>query len=196
MILMADGLVAVRQTLLNEQVANVMGFSNVSEDEGELQDLADAIRQAWSANLDDDLTVQWSMDDVLVSFIDNDHISHSIPVAFTGGPLVGTNNGDPLATQNALLITTSYVGPRPNRGRVYIAGLTEGATADGIFTGGVRTSGVNAISFLANGFPIGQTQSFMRIVGRPNDDRPNYVSSPITNVGSHGPVRSQRRRSL
>ena len=193
---MGDVLVAVRQTLANEEVVNVLGFSNVTEDEDELQDLADEIRSAWASELASALSIDWQLDDIKVSFIDGDHISHSTVITPQLGPLEGASPDDILPTQSALLCTFSFAGIRPNRGRSYLAGFTESATLDGVWLGGHRVNATQMYQEMVDGLQIGATVAFLRIIGRPNDTRPNYVSNPITSIGTHGPVRTQRRRSL
>ena len=194
--MMGDVLVAVRQTLANEEIVNVLGFSNVSEDEDELQDLADEIRESWANELATNLSIDWQLDDIKVSFIDNDHISHSTIITPSLGPLEGLDPGDILPTQSCLLTTFSYAGVKPNRGRSYLAGYTEAGTLDGVWLGGLRVGATQHYQGMVDGLNIGNTVAFLRIVGRPNDTRPNYVTNPITSIGTHGPVRTQRRRSL
>jgi hypothetical protein len=59
----------------------------------------------------------------------------------TGGSIVGTGAGDPLAGQIALLMNFWAVTARPNRKRTYLAGMGEGAITDGLWNGSQLDAG-------------------------------------------------------
>lgn len=193
---MPDALVSCNQTWNNEQVANVLGFSNVQEDSAWLQEFADAIRASWDSNLRTTLSSDWSLDNLTVSFISGGTISYSVNVSFTGGPLVGSNNGDLSTNQTSLLISLNYVGPKPNRGRVYLCGYTEGELLNGVWISGATSPSANLIADFVNGIgPSGQL-AFLRIVGRPAANGGLYVTNPVDQVIPRGRPATQRRRRL
>lgn len=193
---MTDALVTLNQTSQGEITANVLGFSNVEEDTDWLQDFADEIATHWNTYLSDVTSASHTLNNITVAFISDDHISYSIDVDFTGGPVVGTDPADVTANQNCVLVSLGYVGPRPNRGRVYFGGMTEGDMLDGVWIGNALSGPRNFIDAMVSGVGPGGQLAFLRIIGRPNDNRPNYVSSPVSTVTVGGRVATQRRRRL
>lgn len=193
---MPDAIISMNQTLLGQSVANVTAWSNVTEDEDELQDFADNLRFSWTG-LVDELVQEWSLDNLSISFISFDQITYSVTVDFTAGPLSGTNTGDALPPTNAMLVSTIYVGPRPNRGRVYFCGLPESAQSDGIWNVGTHVQFRNMVENWANGINADQNVYFLRILRRPNPPEfPIYVSNPVSNASIRSAVATQRRRRV
>ena len=193
---MTDALVTLNQTWQGEIIANVLGFNNVDEDADWLQDFADEIRTHWASYLSNAVSAEHTLENITVAFIDGDHIAYSIDVDFTGGPLDGTDASDVTASQNCVLVSLGYVGPRPNRGRVYFGGWTEGDMLNGVWTGDALGGPVNFMQAMQSGVGPGGSLAFLRIMGRPNDDRPNYVSNPVDSITVGGRVATQRRRRL
>ena len=193
---MTDALVALNQTWQGEVVANVLGFSNTAEDEDWLQDFADEIATHWGTYMENVLSAEHSLDNITVSFIDGDHISYSVDVPFTGGPVVGTDPADVTASQNALLVSLHYIGARPNRGRIYFCGYTEGDMLDGIWQNSPLAAAGDFTEAMQSGVGPGGELAFLRIIGRPNAERPNYVSSPVSTILPRGRIATQRRRRL
>ena len=131
-----------------------------------------------------------------ISFIAGDQISYSVQVGYTGGPIVGTSNDQGLPTTNALLITLNYVGPRPNRGRVYFGGLPEGSQVDSQWSPSTVNAFENLVQDWVNGIgPSGQL-AFLRIFRRPSDVFPTYTSNPVDLVSFSLTPATQRRRRL
>lgn len=193
---MTDALVSMNQLILGEPIANVLGFSNVTEDITELQDFADNLRGDWSQHLSSHQSQQWSLENITVSFIDGDHISFSITVDFTAGPLAGDQTQQVLPTTNCLLVSLQYVGPRPNRGRVYFGGFTETEQADSAWISAVLFAARDLVEDYRNGVGIGPSQAFLRIVRRPGPNFPVYVTSPVSEVITRLRPATQRRRRL
>lgn len=193
---MPDALVSCNQTWNGEQVANVLGFSNVQEDASWLQEFADDIRSEWDSNLGTTLSSDWSLDNISVSFISGGVITYSVDVAFTGGALSGSNNGDLSTNQTALLVSLNHIGPKPNRGRVYLCGYTEGELLNGTWIPGATSPSANLIAAFVNGVGPAGSLAFLRIVGRPAANGGLYVSNPVDNVIPRGRPATQRRRRL
>lgn len=193
---MPDAIVSMNQTVLNQEVKNILCFSNVTEDADELQDFADAIRDSWVSVIDN-LHTSWSLENLTISFLDATSVTYSVDVDFTAGPLGGTNANDPTPTTNSLLIATSYVGPRPNRGRVYFCGLTEVDTNDGLWVTGVAVEFRNLVQEWADGVAVTGNTYFLRILRRPNPPEwDTYTSNPVTGTSLKSVPATQRRRRI
>lgn len=190
-----DAIVTMRQTLLGKAIANVLCFSNMVEDPVDLQDFADNIRSSYSTHIVASLTSSWALDGISVAFIDATSVLYSVDVSFTSGPLAGTNGTDPLPAQTALLVSTARVGVAPNRGRIYLAGFTEASLTNGRFTGAAQTDSQNLVNDWRDGIDIGASQAFLRILRRPSNVFPNYVSAGVeivSTVGSPATIRNRR----
>ena len=168
---MTDALVALNQTWQGEIAANVLGFSNVQEDSDWLQDFADEIATHWSTYMENVLSAAHTLNDISVSFIEDDHISYSVDVPFTGGPITGTDAADVTASQNALLTSLHYIGARPNRGRIYFCGFTEGDMTDGTWGSLALAGARNFTEAMQSGAGQPGELAFLRIIGRPKTDR-------------------------
>lgn len=191
-----DALVTLNQKLKNEVVANVLAFSNVQQEAGWLTDFADQIRLHFVSYLIDLLSDEWSMENITVGFINGAQVEYSVDVDFTLGELFGQAGGETLPTTVALLVSTAYIGPRPNRGRIYFAGMVEQNCINGIFSPGLVTAAEEMVEAMANGINVPGGNPFLRIMGRPNLNRPNYVSNPIDLVTGRDIPATQRRRRL
>lgn len=193
---MPDALVTLNQTWNQEYAANVLGFSNVQEDTQWLRDFADAIRFSYDANLAPVLSNQHFLEDLSVGFIVGGSIAYSVDVPFTGGPAQGNQAGDVVANQTALLVSTNYIGPRPNRGRVYLCGFTEAEMSDGRWDTGTTQAAFNFIADMVNGIGPQGSLAFLRIVGRPGANGGLYVTNPVDTIVAQPIPATQRRRRL
>jgi hypothetical protein len=191
-----DVLVSHNQTLLGKSIANVTAWNNFTEDETQIQNFADSLRASYANLVAEFLHPAWSLDNLTISFLDDDHVSYSIVVPFTSGPLVGTVGSDNLATQTALLISTSFIGPKPNRGRVYFAGLSESSLNSSQWTFSVAAEFRDMVLGWADGINVGSNTVFLRIMRRPSAVFPSYVSSPVTGAVVRSFPATQRRRRL
>lgn len=128
---MADGTVVVNQRFGTKDFVNVLVFSNFPTDDNMREVFANNFRDIWEeSNLPASLSNAWSLQSLTFVYNDAPPI-FSINVPFSEGPLIGGSLAEALALQNALLVSTSVVGPKPNRGRVYLGGFTEGANTGG-----------------------------------------------------------------
>lgn len=191
---MADAFVICNQTIDTKYAANVLAFSNVTEDPDQLQSMADQMRSYWNDAVVAHLSEKWSLDSITVAFIEGGIISFSVDVPFTLGVLQGVNTSDILPTQTCMLVSTSYVGAKPNRGRVYFGGLCENNTTDNVWNSSVITDFENLVEGWRDGLDQPPDTVFLRIMGRPNATRPTYLSSPVDIVTGRGRIATQRRR--
>jgi len=191
---MPDAIISLNQTLFGAARANVICFNNVDEDTTFLITMADALRASFETFVEDVMSSSWTLEDITVSFIEGAGITYSVVVPFTDGPLTGLDNGEILPPQSSLLIRTAYVGVRPNRGRNYFFGLTEVSQANGLWDAAVRDAFEAMVQTWADGLAVLATTVFLRILRRPSDVFPSYVSSPVSTVARVSAVKTQRRR--
>lgn len=192
---MTDATIVFNQTYLGQQVKNVTVWSNVTTDPVELQSFADSIRNSWSTQIGTLNSNDWSLDDLTVIYNAVAPV-FSTQVGFTAGPLQGGGTADAAVSQVALLVSTSFFGPPPNRGRVYFAGLTNGQLTDG---GLWNSAAVDAFRGLveswADGVPAGENIYFLRIARR-SPEGLLVTSSPVQSVRSRFIPATQRRRRI
>lgn len=189
-------IVSLNQTLYNEPIKNITAWDNVEEDSTWLQEFADKIRESANNNWDNQMVNNWRLDDITVSFIEGDHISYSVNVSFTQGDLVGNVLTDGMPGGSCILISTSFTGPKPNRGRIYFSGAGEGAQSDGQWDGAVMTAMKALVEEWAAGFLIQGITTSLQILRRPSAVFPLYVANPVQLVSRRDFTRSQRRRNL
>lgn len=193
---MADVLVTLNQTSQGQVMQNVICFSNMTETNADLQALADQLRANYAANVLSLQSTSWSLDSIDVGFIDGDTISYTVNVPFTLGPLVGTGSGERQANQLALMVRLVSVGPKPNRGRIYFGGLTEGSLEDGLWLASHGQSFENIVDFWIAGFALDSTTVFLRICRRPSNVFPSYVTNGIDFAQAELVPTTQRRRRI
>lgn len=189
-------IVRFNQTLYDKYICNVTCWDDVQEDPSWLQDFADALRASANDAWDNIMVAGWTLDDITVSFIDGDHITYSVDVPFTAGDLQGNVLTDGMPGGSPLLISTRYVGPAPNRGRIYFSGLGESNQSAGVWASGAKVALRDMVIAWAAGFSIGGFNPRLQILRRPSAKFPTYVANPVQLVTGTDPVRSQRRRNL
>lgn len=140
--------VNVNQELLGQSIMNVFYYETTGTlDSSQLQEATDDIRTAWAAfDTAAGLAQDWTLTGATFRQVDVPNLPE-ITVAPTAGPLVGSADSQPMATQVALLVRGQANSPFPRRVRTYLAGLTEGALAAGIW----NTTAANAGLALVGG---------------------------------------------
>lgn len=191
---MADGTIVFNQTLLDQQVRNVTVWSNMPSDPVDMQALADALRGGWSTQFASFNALGWSLDSLTFSFNETAPI-FSVTVPFSLGPLVGADSSDPLPTQTSLLVSTRYVGPPPNRGRVYLAGTTEVRTTNGRYSSGILAAATALVQSWIDGVDYGNGIAFLRIARR-NPDGTLLITSPAEIALAQDIPATQRSRRI
>jgi len=130
------------QRWLGQEVRNVAYYSSgaTTMGGGEGAELADAFRVAWSVvafnNLRD---TEWQLYGVQLRRVDVAGLP-SQEFGFTAGALAGGNAAESVATQVALLVHGVAYTAKPNRVRMYLAGLTEGYIVNGLWSTATLTS--------------------------------------------------------
>jgi len=193
---MTLAIVRLNQTLFNQGIANITCWDNFQEDSSWLQEFADEFRESANDNWDNHMVTNWTLDNITVSFIEGDHITYSVDVAFSAGDLQGNQIGQGLPSGVAALISTRYVGPAPNRGRIFFSGMAEDSQNDGQFENVVMAGLKSLVEDWRDGLNVLGTTSSLQILRRPSDKFPTYVANPVQIVTRTDFSRSQRRRNL
>lgn len=190
---MADGYLVLNQTLFGEPLKNVLVVSNLVADAQEVQALADSIRADFDLGPHDQLTTEWSLDSITAVF-DPGPGQYSHESSFTLGSLLGTNANQALPNQDCLLVSTSRLGPAPNRGRIYFSGLTEGALDNGEWSTAAKASFENMVeSWATSGIP-GQVQTSYLRIGRRDNLGNLTITAPVEAWIARNIPATQRRR--
>lgn len=193
---MTDALVTLNQTLFGQYVANVVAFTNVSEDPTWLQAFADAIRDSANGYWDNHMVTGWTLDNITVSFLDTTSVVYSVVVDFTAGDLQGNIITDGLPPQAAVLISTSHVGARPNRGRTYFSGIAEAGASNGEAASASVADLAQMVRDWADGLDTLDPEPSMVILRRKSDKYPANVTNSIDLVKGNVRLKTQRRRAL
>lgn len=114
----------------------------------------------------------------------------------TGLPSAGTQTGDSLPNNCALVITKrTLLRGRSYRGRIYHPGIPEAQCTGNVVTAAFVTQIVNAYATMLTFTTTGTTWD-MVVVSRYNNNSPRAEadSNQVTGLGSDGLIDSQRRR--
>jgi hypothetical protein len=182
------------QLLDTEVIYNVTNWEFPGNTLAMKQQFADVIRNLYAVNLASALTNQWSMQSMTFRQMDGGGAFTEI-IDFTSGELVGTSAANMLPTQTALLVSLGYLGPRPNRGRIYFAGLTEDSNnGSGEVLSSTRDTFAGVVEAMADGITLTGGAAFLRIA------RPDYstntwtLNNPVETVIGRTFWATQRRR--
>lgn len=186
---MSNFQVTLNQTWLGEVVKNVMNFQTPNNDPTTLVELADGLRAAYVTDIVTFLGQNWTLDSVTFrEFNGSPPFSQEVP--FTQGPLNGGNGSEGMPPEVALLVTTTYLGSAPNRGRIYLPGGCINLIDDGRWSTGFTAAGQNLVTAFINGIPLSVGSAFLRIA-RIDDvnnvwtlDNPAETAIARTNTGS------------
>lgn len=137
---MATLRVVMKQRLFNEEVRNTFHVVGGDATQTNAQGIIDYFRSMWDTHLKTALTVNWNL--YAASAKELDVVSNpTIDYALTAGQLNGTNINNQMPNQTALLVSWLALTARPNRGRTYLAGLTEDVNgSSGQWTGTATTA--------------------------------------------------------
>lgn len=161
---MADFTMILNWALNGTSPKNVLAFDNGVESADFAIEAAGSMVNWLVANVLPSLNDGLTLPSITVRF-DNSDPMWSFEVPFTG--IGGEVDAQTCPGQDAILISTSYAGPRPNRGRVYLPGLTEATCTEGE----VSTSTVSDLNdafgdLVANGLLTIFGNIFLRIARR------------------------------
>lgn len=131
----------VDQLYNGKDVKNVLHYDAPDFSATTLQEIADALANAWDDDLASFLDDNWSLN--TVTFYD---LSIAEPFGQTYipdiAPVVGSVTGRSLPVQNATKCTFRHNGPKPNRGGPFLSGFSTSATDT---TGRVEAAVINAV---------------------------------------------------
>lgn len=192
---MPDGSIVIEGRQYSKVVQNVLVMSNLPVDAITRQEFADNFRTALGLHIPlASLTTEYSI--IGITFKYNASFpSFSVFTGFTAGDFVGTASG-PATTQSAVLVSTSYAGPKPNRGRTYFGGnIKANLDATGRWTAATRDSRVDFITALRDGILWnGGAQVSQLRIARLNAQGTITFSNPVESVRGTTIPRTQKRR--
>lgn len=193
---MALALISANQFLYGKVIANILCFDNIQQDPAWLQEFADEFRDAANDLWDNFQVLEWSLENLTFSFIVGSQISHSVDVDFTAGNLVGNDPAGGMPGGSTALISTSFVGAKPNRGRVYFSGAGEDQNSNGTWGSGLMSQRKQLVEAWRDGFTIQGQNTSLQILHRPGTYNPSYIANPVQLVSRRDNTTSQRRRNL
>ncbi len=192
---MANFQVTIKQTVLGRDMMNVTNWQLASNTAQYLQDFTDALRASFFNNVLNQVANDWTFRSLVFRQMDGG-APFTVEVTPTLGDLIGLDGNEVLPTTVCMLVSTIYVGGRPNRGRCYFAGLTEQAQANGTFDSAARTAWQNLVTGWATGMPVTGGTAFLRIA-RPNFTTNTWtLDNPVNTVIARTNPATQRKRRL
>lgn len=185
----------INQSLFGKVVQNVTHWQLPDTATATKQGFVDALRASYVSNIATRLANNWTLESVTLRLMEGGG-PFSEEFSFTLGVLNGGSVADCLPTQLSLLASLIYAGPRPNRGRVYIAGCTETDQTDSNWESVLKTAAADLVISWKNGLDTGFGNAFLRIA-RPNEALNQWtLNNPVTSVIVRDRPATQRRRRL
>lgn len=191
---MANFQVRMDQKVFNEVIYNVTYFQLPDASPATLQEFADEIRARFATRVGAIMSDNWSLDSLTMRQMDGGG-AFTFTQPFTSGVLEGTEGTGVLPLFNALLVSTGYIGSRPNRGRLYFGGLTEASNnTQGEWNGVDATAYQDLVQDMVDGITTTAGSAFLRIA------RPDFpaniwtLNNPIDTVIGRQETATMRSR--
>jgi hypothetical protein len=182
-------------TWLAQTCYNITYWELPDDSPGTYEDLALEIEGIWG-EYPQNQAVACTLDAITCRSFDSNP-PFSVYVPMPGGPVAGTGTGGSMPTQLAPVITLSFVGEPPNRGRVYHVGTpVSNHETTGLLKAGAVGSLLAQYQALTGGLSLGAGTAQMLIA------RPNFSSNFISLYNEVGAVSvspiygTQRRRRI
>jgi len=194
---MANFQIVLDQQIGDEVCKNVTYWQLPDNQSATLQTFADNLRGTFvTPDLVGWLSTNWTLLSITARQMDGGGAFSQL-VTFGLGPLVGGSVGQQLPTQLALLVSTGFLGPKPNRGRIYFGGLVEDANSG---TGqpvlDARDDFQTAVEVWRDGVATGAGNAFLRIA-RPDFLANDWIlNNPVESVIARNIWGGQRRRRI
>ena len=194
---MANFQIVLDQQIGDEVCKNVTYWQLPDNQSATLQTFADNLRGTFvTPDLVGWLATSWTLLSITARQMDGGGAFSQL-VTFGLGPLVGGAVGQQLPTQLALLVSTGFLGPKPNRGRIYFGGLVEDANSG---TGqpvlDARDDFQTAVEVWRDGVATGAGNAFLRIA-RPDFLANDWIlNNPVESVIARNIWGGQRRRRI
>jgi hypothetical protein len=191
---MANFQVRIDQVVGSQVVNNVTYWQFPDNLADTLQDFANSLRASYVTWVDDAFHTSWTYQSITCRQMDGGGAFTTLVVP-TSGALAGTNTNNLLPYASALLISTGFLGPKPNRGRIYFGGLTEESNnLDATIFSTHRTNFEGLVKAWRDGLTTSQGSCFLRIA-RPNFTANNWtLNNPVESVIARTQWATQRRR--
>jgi len=176
-------------------VKNVLVFSGGSESEAFALAFGVAVEEnAAILSLVDALGAQCSLTSLLVRF-NNSTPGWSVEVPIT--PIPGGEGGQSLPLQNCILVSTVHAGVPPNRGRIYLPGLTEDLTAGAGVVGSATVTQIQTAmdDIVLNGIFVEGFGSCTLLIAHRTTAGYLAAANEVSAAIVRNKVRTQRRRS-
>ena len=129
--IMAAYQLVLKWLVYGQEVRNVLNYQLTDTSDTGLQALADEVKTLFTSEANS-FHVAASLYGIDYYDLDQARPRPARPFSFTGGPFVGTSSFDGVASQTACLIRWLGGQPyKPNRGRMYLPGITAPSIDDG-----------------------------------------------------------------
>lgn len=191
---MANFQVTHNQTLGNQVQNNVTYWQLPDNLAATLQGFVDGLRARYDVEIKALCSTGWTFSGCTLRQMDGGGaFSQEIP--FSSGDLDGTDAAARLPYQSALLVSTTVLAAKPNRGRIYFGGLTEASNnSSGQVEATTLDNFVRLVEDMRDGIATGAGNAFLRIA-RPNFALNDWtLDNPVETVIARTNWASQRRR--
>jgi len=164
---MANVQLVLNQTQNGVPIKNVTNWQTPDGSTLTIQELVNGIRASWDGAFKTSFPTSWQLENVTARVYDGAP-PFSTVFPFTLGILAGTAITAELPRQSALLVSTAFNGPRPNRGRIFFGGLSEGAWDGGAWDTTTQADALSMVNNWISGIGTTAGTCFLRIA-RPDD---------------------------
>jgi hypothetical protein len=192
---MANVQVTINQTGLGKNIKNVTNWEFPDFQASTIQGFADALRTSYVTHAVDMFNAQWELQNITVRQYDGGP-AFSQDVPFTAGALQGNGGGGPCASQTCLLVSTQYLGGKPNRGRLYFGLMNQSDMSAGQWGAGARGEAEALVANWIAGIDTGAGNAFLRIARVNEAGNIWTLNNPAETAVADSIPRSQRSRQL
>lgn len=192
---MANVQVVLKFSQYGQDVLNVTNWQFAQYSDAYIQSFVDSLRSSLVANWQTEATSSITFTGVQTRLFDGLG-PYTVDKDPTLGPLQGADAVQALPTQVALLVSTLYSGPRPNRGRIYFGGLGENHQVDSQWEATVLASYEALVTQWANGLTVTGGNAFLRIARVDFANNVWLADSPVETIIARPRPATIRNRRL
>lgn len=187
-----------KQRLLSQEIRNVYYYEAQTGDptDAEWQDIVDEIRADYVAELQSHFNTTWSFYGINRRVVSTAGLL-SFDEVPTAGDLLGTDAGNEMPTQVAMLVSVKGTTTKPNRARTYLAGFPADTVNNSVFLSGDLTAAETFVD-LQSVLNAAGTNELQRVSAQWNSSHTQVIASNNiagrASVASQVPATQRRRR--
>jgi hypothetical protein len=187
--------VTYNQDLMGKEVLNVCNWQLADNTDTYIAAFVESLRASYATHVQAYLSDDWSLESFTLRQMDGG-LPFTTEVVPASGAIAGSATAGFLPSTVAMLVSTVYVGGRPNRGRVYFAGLTEQHQDNSAWSVATTNAFRDLVQAWADGLVVAGGNAFLRIARMDYPANNWALNNPVNNVIARTNPASQRKRRL